>query len=158
MRSNFRQDTKCPSLPPYTIIRIKCLLTIIVAFYLLEGNPPTPGWSQTNLRMVTQRRKCTTDLNFGTYTLHINQTPGDNCHGSVLQTWNFAFTLYSPNYVTTCMNSHIPSQGWRPTHQMVVTHQHEVLHPPGICVIKTGNLEHRLNPQKYHWVTTTLVS
>ena len=32
---------------------------------LSEGHPPTQGWSPTNLSMVTQIRKCITDLEFG---------------------------------------------------------------------------------------------
>ena len=28
-----------------------------------------------------KRRKCTTDIEFGTYTLLTKLTPGDNCHG-----------------------------------------------------------------------------
>ena len=44
---------------------------------LLDGHQPTQGWLPTNLRMVTQIRKCIADLEFCTYTL---LTPGDNCH------------------------------------------------------------------------------
>ena len=31
--------------------------------------------------MVTQRRECTTVLEFGTYTILTKLTSGDNCHG-----------------------------------------------------------------------------
>ena len=37
------------------------------------GHPTTLGWSPT-------RRKCTIDMEFGTYTLLAELTPGDNCH------------------------------------------------------------------------------
>ena len=56
----------------------------------IEGSPTNPriftnqsedGHQPTNVRMVTQRRKCTTDLEFGTYTLLTKLTPGDKCHG-----------------------------------------------------------------------------
>ena len=45
------------------------------------GQQPTQGWSPTNLRMVTQRRKCTTDMEFGPYTLLTKLKPGENCNG-----------------------------------------------------------------------------
>ena len=87
-------------------------------FEKVEGSPINTRWSPINLRMVTQRRKCTTDLEFGTYTLLTKLTPGENCYGwlptilrmvthqpkdghppegSVLQTWNLAGPLYSKN-------------------------------------------------------------
>ena len=91
-----------------------------------NGHPLTFGWSST-------RRKCSTDLEFGTYTLLSKLTPGDNCHGwsptiprrvtrqpkddqppkgSVLQTWNLALRFNSQNerQIKTSMDGHLPSR------------------------------------------------
>ena len=65
-----------------------------------NGHPLTLGWSPT-------RRKCTTDLEFGTYTLLSKLTPGDNCHG-----WSPTI----PRRVTRQpMDGHPPPQGLSPT-------------------------------------------
>ena len=39
-----------------------------------EGHPPTQGWSPS-------RRKRTTNVEFGNYTILTKLTLGDNCHG-----------------------------------------------------------------------------
>ena len=77
----------------------------------IYGHQQSLGGSPTNPRLVWSPtiRKCTTDMEFGNYTLLMKLTPGDNCHkwsrtilrmvphqpkdghppsGSVLQTWN----------------------------------------------------------------------
>ena len=61
-----------------------------------DGHPPTLGWSPT-------RRKCTIDLEFGTYTLLTKLTPGDSCHG-----WSPAI----PQRVTQQ-----PKDDWSPTRE-----------------------------------------
>ena len=78
------------------------------------GRQPTKGWSPTNLRMVTQRRKRITDLEFGTYILFTKLTPGKNCHG-----WS-----------STIPKMVILTQGWSPTNLRMVTHQR------GVCSIQ----------------------
>ena len=75
--------------------------------------PKTQGWSPTNLRMVTYNRKCTTDLEFDTYTLLTKLTPGDNYH------------RWSPTITP-------PTQGWSFTNLRMVTHQKEVYKRQGI--------------------------
>ena len=63
---------------------------IKVTYHPQEDHPPPQGRSPTNLRMVTnqtkdghpnKRRKCTTGMEFGTYTSLTKLTPRDNCHG-----------------------------------------------------------------------------
>ena len=73
-----------------------------------QGHLPSLGGSPTNPRKVTnqpkdghpkKRRKCTTDMEFGTCTLLTKLTPCDNCHG------------------------------WSPSILMMVTHQPKNGHP-----------------------------
>ena len=114
----------------------------LVTYHPLDGHPLTLGWSPT-------RRKCTTDLEFGTYTLLSKLTPGDNCQGwsptiprmvthqpkdghpteaCMLQTRNLTLRLISQNYdkVTTARNGHLPSLEWSPTNPRMVTLHKEV--------------------------------
>ena len=67
----------------------------MVSYHPENGCPPTKGWSPT-------KRKCTTDMEFGTYTLLTKLTPGDNCHG------------------------------WSPTISRMVTHHKDVYYRLGI--------------------------
>ena len=137
--------------------------------YYHQGHLPFLGGSPTNPRMVTQIRKCITDLEFGTYTLLAKLIPGDNCHG-----WSHTI----PWRVTRQPkeDGHQPTQGWSPTkrkcttdlqfgiytlltkltlgdncygwspsiHRMV-PHPHKDGHPLEGSVIKTGNLVPRIN-------------
>ena len=77
-------------------------------WYLCK-NAPTPGWLPT-------RRKCTTGMEFGTYTLLSKLTPGANCHG------------------------------WSPTIPWRVTRQPMDGHPPEGHILQTWNLALRLRP------------
>ena len=71
-----------------------------------NGHPLTLGWSPT-------RRKCTTGVEFGTYTLLSKLTPGDNCHG-----WSSTI----PWRVTRQpKDGHPPPQGWSPTRRKCTT-------------------------------------
>ena len=71
-----------------------------------------------------KRRKCTTDMEFGTYTLLTKLTPGDNCHG------------WSPTILRMVTyhswDGHPPTQEWSPTNLRMVTHQKEVYYKLGI--------------------------
>ena len=105
----------------------------------MDGHLPSLGWSPTILGMVTHqpknghpltlgwsptRRKCTTDLEFGTYTLLSKLTPGDNCHG-----WSPTI----PRRVTRQpKDGHPPPQGWSPTRRKCTTFLEF-----GICTLLT---------------------
>ena len=105
----------------------------------MDGHLPSLGWSLTILRMVTHqpknghpltfgwsstRRKCTTDLEFGTYTLLWKLPPGDNCHG-----WSPTI----PRRVTQQpKDGHSPPQGWSPTSSKCTTFLEF-----GICTLLT---------------------
>ena len=136
-----------------------------------HGHIPSLGGSPTNPRMVTHQhkdghppnqrwsptwRKCTTDMEFGTYTLLTKIRLGENYHGwsptnprmvthqpkevhhqpkdghtpegNVLQTSNWALRHYLQKYhqVATAMHSHLSTLGWSPTNPRMVTHQKEV--------------------------------
>ena len=124
-----------------------------------HGHIPSPGGSPTNPRMVTHHpkdghppnqrwsptwRKCTTDMEFGTYTLLTKLTHVDNCHEwspTMLRmvvhqpkdghpptlgwsptrrkcTTDFKFGIYTlltkKHLMTTVMDGHLPSLGWPP--------------------------------------------
>ena len=85
-------------------------LQCTVTYHPLEGHPPTHGWSPT-------KRKCTTDLEFGTFTLLTKLTLGDNCHG------------------------------WSPSIHRMITYLPKDGHPLEGSVLKTGNFALRLNTQ-----------
>ena len=71
------------------------------------------GWcSPTNLRMVTQRRKCT-DMEFGTYTLLTKLTLGDNCHGKSPSIHRMV--IHKPK------DGYQPTLGWSPTRRKCTT-------------------------------------
>ena len=70
-----------------------------------NGHPATRGWSPT-------RRKCTTDMKFGTQTLLTKWTLVDNCHG------------------------------WSPTIHWMLAHQPKAGRPQEGSVIRTWNLVH----------------
>ena len=128
-----------------------------------DGQPPTLGWSPT-------RKKCTTDLEFGTYTLLPKLISGDNCH-----VWSSTIP-----WTVTCQpkNGHPLSRGWSPTKRKCTTHlefgtdtllekltlgdnchgwspsfyrmvtyQPKDGHPPEESVLKIGNLEFRISTQ-----------
>ena len=63
---------------------------------------------------------------------------------SVPQTWNLALRLNSQklHWVTTDMDSHLPSLGGSPTKPRMVTHQQEVYHRHGIRHL---NFTHKIN-------------
>ena len=58
-----------------------------------DGQQPTKGWSPTNLRLVMQKKKFTTDLKCGTYTLLTKLTPHEHCHG-----WSHTILKMAPNH------------------------------------------------------------
>ena len=72
-------------------------LPSMVTYHYLDGHPPTLGWSPT-------RRKCTTDMEFGNYTLLTKLTPGDNCHG-----WSPTIPV---RVTRRPKDGHPPTQGW----------------------------------------------
>ena len=49
-------------------------ILMMIAHQPKDGHPPILTWSPS-------RKKCTTDMEFGTYTLLTKLIPGDNCHG-----------------------------------------------------------------------------
>ena len=87
-------------------------LPCMVTYHSLGGRPQTLGWSPT-------RRKCTSNLEFGNYTLLTKLTPGDNCHE------------------------------WSPTILRMVTHQPKDGHPSEGSALQTWNLVLRPNFQKW---------
>ena len=50
----------------------------------MDGHPPSLGGSPAKPKdgHPKKRRKCTTDMEFGSYTLLTKLAPGDNCHAS----------------------------------------------------------------------------
>ena len=116
----------------------------MVTFHPSEGHPPTLGWSPT-------RRKCTSNMEFGTYTLLSKLTLGDNCHRwsptihrMVLTNLRMVSDHWSPTrrkcklYLThkTKTNCH----GWSPTIPRRVTCQPEDGHTvwPGLTPFGLG--------------------
>ena len=93
-----------------------------------HGHIPSLGGSPTNPRMVTHQHKdghppnqtwsptwrmCTTDMEFGTYTLLWKLPPGDNGHG-----WSPTI----PRRVTR------KTQGWSPKEKKEVFYRHGIWH------------------------------
>ena len=94
-----------------------------------DGHPPTQGWATT-------RRKCTVDFGFGTYTLLMKLTPGDNCHGCSLNnsrmvrrkcTTDLEFGTYT---LFSKLTSGDKCHGWSPTFPGRFTCQPRDGHPP----------------------------
>ena len=82
-------------------------MIIKVTYHPLEGHPPTLGWSPTNLRM------CITDMEFDTYTLLTQLTPGDNCHGW----WPSILRMVAHQ----TKDGHPPTLGWSPARKKCTT-------------------------------------
>ena len=63
-------------------------------------------FTQQNLGWSPIRRKCTTDLEFGNYTLFTKLTSGDKCHG-----WSPTFP---GRFTCQPRDGHPPTKGWSP--------------------------------------------
>ena len=104
-----------------------------------------PRMVTPNPRMVPIRRKCTTDFKFGTYTLVIKLTPGDNCHG-----WSHTIPridIHQPK------DGHPPIKGWSPTRRKC-TRDMELGTYSLITKLTPGDNCHKWSPIILEWSST----